>query len=197
MPIDLMYDLSNEEKVPTTEYAVATRKALQEAYRSVCEKLGATHARWKEYYDQKVHGQPFAVGDLVWLHSSVVPRGKSRKLHHPWTGPFRVLQKLSDADYRIKKLTGNRRVQVVHFDRLKLCTPGTRLTVDSPMCEEGSATPDYLSDCFGENMEPLESDEEEPHAMPPPNQIPPPAPVHNYPQRNCCHPNWLGDFIDH
>ena len=33
-------------------------------------------------------------GDLVWLHHPAVPRGKSRKLHRPWTGPYRVRTKL-------------------------------------------------------------------------------------------------------
>ena len=107
MPIDLMYGTGDEKEVPTTQYAAAT---VVEAYRGVREKLAASHARRKNYYDQKVHGQPFAVGDLVWLHSVVVPRGKSKKLHHPWIGPFRVLTKLSESDYRVKKLSGNRRV---------------------------------------------------------------------------------------
>ena len=31
------------------------------------------------------------MGDLVWLHSPVVPRGSSRKLHHPWTGPYKIV----------------------------------------------------------------------------------------------------------
>ena len=180
MPIDLMYDSRNEAEVPTMEHAVATREALQEAYRFISEKLGVAHARRKEYYDQKVHGQPFAVGNLVWLHSSVVPRGKSRKLHHPWSGPFKILQNLSEANYRIKKLTGNRRIQVIHFDHLKLCTPGTRLTVDVSRREEQPCTPDHVTvpDCFGENMEPLDCEDEEPHP------IPLPTLTRNYPQRN-------------
>ena len=42
MPIDLMYDSRNEVEVPATEWQKG--KALQEAYCSVREKLGATHA---------------------------------------------------------------------------------------------------------------------------------------------------------
>ena len=41
MPIDLMYGTNNEKTVPTTEYAASTRKALEEAYRCVREKLAA------------------------------------------------------------------------------------------------------------------------------------------------------------
>ena len=120
MPIDLMYmyGMGNEKEVHTTQYAAETRKALEEAYRHVREKLhvAASHVCRKDYYNKQVHGRPFAVGDLVWLHSAVVPEGKSIKLHYPWTGPFRVLTKLSDSDYCVKKLTGNKRVLVVHFN---------------------------------------------------------------------------------
>jgi len=72
MPIDLMYGMGNEKEVPTTQYAAATRKALEEAYRHVREKLAASHVHRKDYHDKRVHGRPFAVGDLVWLHSAVV-----------------------------------------------------------------------------------------------------------------------------
>ena len=52
---------------------------------------------------KKVHGKPYIVGDLVWLFSSVVPSGQPRKLHHPWSGTYRVIAKLSETDYRVKK----------------------------------------------------------------------------------------------
>ena len=41
--------------------------------------------RQKEVYDIEIHGK---TNDLVWLHSTVVPKGVGLKLHHPLTGPF-------------------------------------------------------------------------------------------------------------
>jgi len=73
-----------------------------------------------------------------------------------------VLSKLSDSDYRMKKLTGNKRVLVVHFNRLKLCTPGTRFGVELLNPVEGEGPPlsqDDTPQCFGANMEPLECDD--------------------------------------
>jgi len=99
----------------------------------------------------------------------VVPEGKSNKLHHPWTGPFRVLAKLSDSDYCVKKLTGNKRVLVVHFNRLKLCIPGTRFGLEVPNPVEVEGPPlsqDDTPHCFGANMEPLEcNDIDEPDGL--------------------------------
>ena len=39
--------------------------------------------RQKEQYDRRVHRKPYKVGNQVWLHSSVVPRGSFKKLHCP------------------------------------------------------------------------------------------------------------------
>ena len=54
------------------------------------------------------------------LHSTVIPRGHSRKLHCPWTGPYKVINKLSDIIYRTQRCHGRKRL-VVHFNRLKSC----------------------------------------------------------------------------
>ena len=62
---------------------------LENAYRHVHSTMGLKQEHQKELYDRKRHGDPYKVGDLVWLHSPVIPRGSSRKLHHPW--PDRAL----------------------------------------------------------------------------------------------------------
>ena len=41
--------------------------------------MGLKQEHQKELYDWKRHGDK--VGDLVWLHSTVVPHGFSQKLH--------------------------------------------------------------------------------------------------------------------
>ena len=76
-------------------------------------------------YDVKVHGAPYQVGDWVWLHSPAVLRGQCRKLHHPWTGPFKVVECIGECYYRIKSKNG-KIITVVHFDRLKSFVSGTR-----------------------------------------------------------------------
>ena len=63
---------------------------------------------------------------MVWLYSPVVAKGKSKKLHHPWLGPYRIIKKLSDLTYRVQHHLNMKKRTVVHFDRLKPCQPGTR-----------------------------------------------------------------------
>ena len=37
----------------------------------------------KELYDCKTYGEFYQVGELVWLHSLVIPHGALQKLHQP------------------------------------------------------------------------------------------------------------------
>ena len=95
------------------------------------------------------------LGDLVWLHSPVVPAGRSKKLHRPWTGRLKILKKLSEQVYRIQSTVGTKRRLVVHFNRLKPNrvhlpeqsgdpTPG-----DSP----SSVPPGHQPRSFGEQLQ--------------------------------------------
>ena len=65
------------------------------------------------------------MGEWVWLHFPAVLRGRSPKLHWPWTGPFVVIEVLSDVTYRVhseKPKPGCRRQRfVVHSNHLKPC----------------------------------------------------------------------------
>ena len=49
---------------------------------------------------------PYSVGDIAWCHSIVIPKGQSRRLHHPWKGPFRVVEFIGVSDHKIKTLKG-------------------------------------------------------------------------------------------
>ena len=87
--------------------------------------MGAQLQRQKQFYDHKIHGKPYDVGDLVWLFSPAVPPSQYKKLHHPWSGPFEIVKCLTDATYRIANQAAKLQRFVVHFDRLKPCVPGT------------------------------------------------------------------------
>ena len=82
--------------------------------------MGSMQKRQKQLYDRSATGGRFAVGDMVWLHSPAVPRGKAAKFHRFWKGPFQVKKVLSDVTYQIQSTAGSRRQRlVVHFNHLK------------------------------------------------------------------------------
>ena len=94
MPVDVMYGSPNDEEASPAEHVANLKKRLESAYQRVRDQMGQKLDRQKEYYDKKIHGQPFKQGDLVWLHSPVVPRGRAKKLHRSWSGPFKVVRRI-------------------------------------------------------------------------------------------------------
>ena len=113
VPTDVMFGHAPEVPRPVPEYVAHVRNTLEAAFRTVRDRTQAQQRRQKTYYDRRCHGNPYSVGDLVWLHVPYVKHG-----------PYRIAKKLSDSTYRIKSIDGKRKRQrqIVHFDRLKPCT---------------------------------------------------------------------------
>ena len=200
LPIDLAYGTSSPIHDSPDEYVVHLQESFQEAYENVRQQTGRQLQRQKELYDQKVHGRPLNVGDLVWLHSPAVPRSRSKKLHHHWMGPFEVVTKLSDVTYRIRHTRNRRLRKVVHFDRLKPCTAEIPVPDKQPRQSEQrhpQAHPQSQPTPLGTRLELAEDDEESysgytpgspalptvPQLHPPPT-VPPPHPSQGQPQQN-------------
>ena len=176
IPADVMFGTDKPPDATPAEHASALRTNLEDAFERVRKNTGANQQRQKAFYDRTVHGKPFAVGDDVWLHSPAVPRGRSRKLHHPWTGPWRVTKRLSDAVYRLQSCTGRRRRVVVHFDRLKRCAPGLRTDDNAPrQTQDPSPRPSTPPPSTFPPYNPVIVDDDE--APTPPTSPPPRYPV--------------------
>ena len=119
----------------------------------------------------------------MWMHTTVVPPGHSRKLHHPWTGPFKVIQRLSESDYKVKGLRGMKKTHIVHFNRL-LCTPGTRFRGEAvPTPEEVPATSRSAlqEHVIGQDLDMPDIDTNDPPSR--------------YPARPHARPNWYGTRV--
>ena len=88
LPIDWMYGSAESTmEQPISEYAKQLKTNLEDAFSLAREKLGTSHARRKDHYDKKTHGRPFEAGELVWMHSTVVPPRQLEKATSPmdWT----------------------------------------------------------------------------------------------------------------
>ena len=156
MPVDIA--LGTACTVP--EYVANLRTSLDAAYTRVRNQMGHHLEQQKIRYDAKTCGKPFEAGDLVWLHSPAIPRGRSKKLHRPWTGPYRVVTRLSEVVYCLQHTQCRRKRPVVHFDRLKPCSQNTRLTeansqYQRPQVVQPSPRP------LGTNLELLDDDDPE------------------------------------
>jgi transposase InsO family protein len=160
LPMDVVYGSPAHEPRSASQYAAQLKETLEQSYQTIREHSQSEAKRQKEVYSKKVHGNQFNQGDLVWLHSPVVPRGQSRKLHCPWTGPFKVVKRLSDAVYRIQDTRPKRKRSriVVHFDRLKPCTLNPEPVSEPIRSESKDAT--TTPQAHGVNLN-VDMDEEE------------------------------------
>lgn len=118
---------------------------------------------------------------------------KDKKFHCPWTGPYQVLEKISDVNYKIAPLDRLTKHSVVHFDWLKLCPPSMRW----PAAEISSMPPtlDYpskLSPHIGEGAQLIDADEDNTSSGTPPTPSPP-----RYPLRTRHPPDRLVPYVCH
>ena len=203
LPVDLVYKTNKTQKVISSEYAANLKQSLEQAYNKVRTTMGAKQLLQRQLYDRRVHGQPHQVGDLVWLHTTVLARGNTKKLHHPWKGPYRILKKPTDSTYKIQSLRNPRERAVVHFNRLKPCTTATAeqpsaLDRISPSPGDDNTTKDTPQAApIGTHLEIIEP--MDPHAqeqqLPSPPSLVPNVPSHRYPTRSRQPPNRFGELI--
>ena len=188
LPIDIMYETPSERS-SLPNFVHSLQNTLTEAFDAARSNISLHQDRQQDTYNQRVHGSPHQPGALVWLFSPVVPRGRAKKFHKPWTGPYKVLTRLSDNTYRIKSTQRPFKTKVIHFDRLKRCLPGTRFPQTSTNCHPGPE--DTVQDISPTQQPPPGTNLEVPDIDDP---VPPTLP--RYPQRdNRQAPQRFNDFI--
>ena len=76
-----------------------------------------SHQKNKAYYDKKAKERKFEVNDKVYLYCPARKPDRCHKFRSFWKGPFIVVQKMSDLNYKIVDKKGKE--FVVHINRLK------------------------------------------------------------------------------
>ena len=103
---------ADEEVLTTAEYVVELRNRLEETCALAQENLKTSAKRYAAAFNKKTVDRRFTVGDQVLL---LLPE-KHNKLQLCWQGPYQVLEKVGEADYRIR-LKG--RDKLFHANLLK------------------------------------------------------------------------------
>ena len=194
--VDVLHGTREESLQSQGEYARPMQLRLSSAFDIVREH----GSKWqKEFYDAKVHGEPYKTGEFVWLHPPP-PKGMSCKLHHPWTGPYKVIKKVSDVTYQIQHLYGNGQHKVIHFDKLKPCSREViqSLQHSRPMPVEltiNQSTCHSSQDLIGSSLELLDDYDDDAELQLPPLSTA--DSVRRYPTRTHCPPSRFGDFVRH
>ena len=202
LPLDLVFKTDVSPAMTTPEYAVELKQSLEAAYEKVRQTTGAKQEVQRRLYNRRVHGDLHQVGDHVWLHSTVLSRGNTKKLHHPWTGPYRVIKRLSDSTYRIQLLRAPHKRLVVHFNWLKPC--GDALEISLP-AEDTSVSGEPVPEppVTGTRLDVVEPEDipapSEPHQPSPPVTLLPQGQQHQHHRRCPCRnrqpPERFGDLV--
>jgi hypothetical protein len=93
------------------------KSKLSAAYKIVRENNRKSHESNKRKYDRKAKVRKFQVNDLVYLFCPARKPGVAHKFRKPWSGPFRIVERISDLNYRTE--SKKRMQNVVHVNRLK------------------------------------------------------------------------------
>ena len=116
-PLDLMVgqppNMLND--VCPVQYIEWVKSAMTITHQFVFQTLGIAAKRQKFYYDKGLKPRKYRKGDWVWRW---YPPYANQKLKLGWTGPYLVVDRISDTTYSIQK-AADRPILNVHVDHIK------------------------------------------------------------------------------
>lgn len=120
---DTIFPFMNHDDASISETICRAEEARRLAYLRTL----ASQDRSKARYDRRRRHVTYDPGDLVWLWTPTRKRGLCEKLLAHYVGPFVVLERISELNYRMARLHSNGRrsskTEVTHVARLKPFTP--------------------------------------------------------------------------
>ena len=158
-PIDLFYPKPHDEPRNQKDFVEWLDETFREAHANARELLGVNQRRQKDLYHKKVFGNPFYEGEKVWLFAK--HKSKSRKFFLPWEGPYEVLERTSEVNYKISKPNSPTKWKIVHFNLLKPFKEEDE-EEETDLAPPPRVTPYRSRDFFNDPGVLVDEDEEEP-----------------------------------
>ena len=107
-------------ELPPESYAEKQRQQFRLIYEKMEKQREVNIDRFKFNHDRKVRGGEFEIDDHVWVLNSQKKIGVCPKLSPKYVGPYQVVEKLNNLNYKVKRVDGKKKV-LVHRNRLKRC----------------------------------------------------------------------------
>ena len=145
------------EKISVLKYVATFKDRLFRAGQMAKRNLQESQSKMKVWYDRKAKSRCFEPGDRVLVLFPVV----GNPLQAKYSGPYKVVKKISDTNYLVKTPDRRKETQVCHINMLKayhekpkpeLVTLNNRLGLESPT---------HSKDCVGKVAEKEEDTESE------------------------------------
>ena len=134
LPVDLLLNRGGECYEGLNGYVNCMKQKLCSVAEAIQRHQQAASESQKGFYDLKVSHQYYEPGEKVWVRDQRRKKGQCPKLKKKFSGPYLVLERLSDVLYRLKGSTGE---AVVHFNRLKPCYDNQSLVPLRAGAQEG------------------------------------------------------------
>lgn len=115
LPIDIALGVNSTE-----ENVQETLEKLSKTRKEVLKQIESEQLRQKNKYDVGRRHVEYKVGEKVMVYTPIRKVGKSEKLLHRWFGPYEIVEKISDLNYKLKIKKGKKFViDTIHVERLK------------------------------------------------------------------------------
>ena len=101
------------------EFMQEKLKAINAAHTLARQNMTKSYETQKRNYDVKINQTAYKIGDPVWLLNEQRVTGVSPKLQNVWVGPFPILEKLNELNYKIQyNKKGDTRI--IHHNKIKM-----------------------------------------------------------------------------
>lgn len=135
LPYKVLNDLHKFNYSDAPSFCDLLIPSMQKVYADVYDNLVKVAEQQEKYRDKTAVVKDIEVGDRCWLYNPSVGLGKSRKLAKLNVGPFLVVQKVSEVNFKIASEHNLSNTQVVHVDRLQKVVNRK----DFPKADDGQA----------------------------------------------------------
>jgi hypothetical protein len=140
--VDIVVEGLNQDQLMVNVYVEELKTRLQEVYQHAenCRDLKVEKS--KIYHDRNIRPVSYEPEDLVLLNKPQVKKGQSKKLAPKWEGPFKIVEKVGQVNYRIKRLNQPKsKIKLVHHNRLKRFFGNYSNVLDDSVIEEPTQNP--------------------------------------------------------
>ena len=145
------------EKISVLKYVATFKDRLFRAGQMAKRNLQESQSKMKVWYDRKAKSRCFEPGDRVLVLFPVV----GNPLQAKYSGPYKVVKKISDTNYLVKTPGRRKETQVCHINMLKAYheKPKPELVILNNRL--GLESPTHSKDCVGQVAEKEEDTESE------------------------------------
>ena len=145
------------EKISVLKYVATFKDRLFRAGQMAKRNLQESQSKMKVWYDRKAKSRCFEPGDRVLVLFPVV----GNPLQAKYSGPYKVVKKISDTNYLVKTPGRRKETQLCHINMLKAYHEKPKRELVTLNNRLGLESPTHSKDCVGQVAEKEEDTESE------------------------------------